>query len=121
MAEVIKLVSENTFDYACQAFIKPYEKDGNIYYAAFCPEAVIYNDKLNFTSRYIVTMLHPEHGTIQFYLRILEDTWILDNPTRDKRNEVEEYNQALFSHDYNFEIAPEIIAWCDEAISSHTM
>ncbi|RXK86748.1 hypothetical protein [Filimonas effusa] len=119
MADVIKMVSGKQFDYACSAFMGTFEVEGNVYYASFCPEAVAYNESIQVTGRYIITMLHPKLASVVFYLRNYKGKWVLDKPATPGCDE--SALQCLFVTRYPFELDDKIIDWCSEQIGARSI
>ena len=65
----------NLVRYDKGVFIKPYVKDGAVYYASFHPELYPEEDGLDATGRYLVVLLHP-NGMDHFYMIHNGDKWI---------------------------------------------
>jgi len=86
-------------DYSCASFTRTFERDNSVFFASFIPEAEEGEFELHFTGRYIVLMLHPTKGTIQFHMEKKADRWRVSSTDR-----------------WTLHVEQDLIDWCNNAI-----
>ncbi|RFM28249.1 hypothetical protein [Deminuibacter soli] len=88
-------------DYTPGPFTASFKKDTDLFYTSFFHEARLGEDeRIQFTGRILAVMLHPQHGTVVFYLQNNDGKWVPDNNT-------------------DTGIEPDLLDWCNEQISKH--
>ncbi len=86
-------------DYTATAFTAHFCMQGKLCPASFMREATSDGSEPIFTDRFMVSLLHPEIGTVTFYLIFVDHSWQFDGDI------------PL--------IGGELLEWCDEKIRQH--
>ncbi|MEP7372260.1 MAG: hypothetical protein ABI675_02655 [Chitinophagaceae bacterium] len=88
-------------DYTQTGFTLPIERDNVIGYASVNVEFYTEEEGLDFTGNYIVYLLHPSRGSMQFTLEPdVENKWVIDNdgtinPFPIEQDILDEISQAI--------------------------
>ncbi len=94
--------NSTAIDYSMHCFIKTFERVDNLFYATFSEEALPKNGNLEFTGRWHVSMLHPQQGLVNFYLKPKGNAgWQPDINVKQASD---------------WKIEDELISWCEEQI-----
>lgn len=95
-------------DYSTKFFTKTFERPEGKFFATFAEEWVPKDQKLNGdlepTGRYNVCMLHPQYGTVNFFMRQNGNRWSADYSGNEAQGK-----QKL-------QLETDVINWCEEAI-----